>query len=103
MTALEIALDRAERLEVIPTITNPMGSGWKQPNRRDIVIDEKYAVMSKRNFDSLAEYSASQPSGVYEGKMWKRHNGAFDGFSDKPNHVSNNFREILLSDGELPQ
>lgn len=117
MTALEIALKRAERLEPIPAITHPLGRSWDQPSRRDIVIDDKYALMSSRAFLGLKEYSCSNPSGVYEGKMWKRHDGVYDprcrpqdrrwllcwyGYSDKPDHVSNNYREILLSDGELP-
>jgi hypothetical protein len=116
-TALQIALDRAERLEAIPTITHPLGRSWTQPSRRGILIDDKYAVISLRDFEALKEYSCSQPSGVYEGKMWKRHDGAFDprcrpedrrwllcwyGYSNKPDCVSNNYREILLTDGEFP-
>jgi len=70
--------------------------------------------MSQTIFDELPEYSASRPSGVYEGKIWKRNNGAFDemflakggapewqlrwfGLSDKPNCVSNHTRKIVIT------
>lgn len=119
-TALEIAMDRAEDLDPIPPITDPMGKSWSQPNRREILIDDMHAVMSLRAFKTLHEYSGTFPTGVYEGKMWKRHNGIFDreflrrggkpewclcwyGKSDKPGHVSNNLRVILLTDGSLPE
>lgn len=117
-SALEVAMPHADKLEAIPPITDPMGRHWEQPDRRSIEIDEKYALMSRREFDSLAEYSATFPTGVYVGKMWKRHDGVHDpncspkdrrwllvwyGESRKgPGYCSNNWREILLSDGELP-
>ena len=62
----------------IPPITDPMGSGWDQPSRSDIDFINGRAVMTKATFDKLPEYSASLPSGVYEGKMWKRLDGRHD-------------------------
>jgi hypothetical protein len=62
----------------IPPMTDPLGLHWKQPPREEITIDDLHALMSQRAFDRLAEYSTSVPSGVYVGKMWKRHDGAFD-------------------------
>jgi hypothetical protein len=104
---------------VIPPITHPMGSDWEQPPVSEVVIDDTHALMTLETFERLPEYSASRPSGVYEGKMWRRHNGAFDreflarggkpewllcwyGESDKPGYVSNNSRKIILVTGELP-
>jgi hypothetical protein len=69
--------------------------------------------MDKATFEELEEYSCSFPTGVYEGKMWKRHDGSFDrafiarggepvwllmwfGPSDDPNKCSINSREIIL-------
>lgn len=118
-TAYEVAVDKMELLEPIPRITDPLGRHWDQPNRSDIILDETHALMSRKTFALLAEYSASNPTGVYEGKMWKRHDGAFDhrflarggrpvwllcwyGRSELPEHVSNNSRIIILADGELP-
>lgn len=111
-TAREAALARAERIfSPIPPITHPLGRSWNQPNRARIEIDDKFALMSQRTFDELADYSCSRPSGVYEGKMWKRHDGIYDpdcdpadhvwllcwyGFSEKPGMVSNNHREIVI-------
>ncbi len=62
----------------IPEMTDPLGTSWHQPSREDITVDAVSATMSQATFDALAEYSASQPSGVYPGKMWKRHDGVYD-------------------------
>jgi hypothetical protein len=104
-----------------PPITEPMGRNWNQPPITAIEIDDTHALMSRRTFDQLAEYSASLPTGVYSGKMWKRHDGVFDagfihsggkpewllcwyGESGKgPDWCSNNYRKIILSDGEFPK
>lgn len=99
---------------VIPPITSPLGAHWDQPARSVILVDDTHAVMTKAAFRQLPEYSGTIPSGVYEGKMWRRHDGVFDprckpserrwllcwfGPSDKPDCCSINAREILLSDG----
>ncbi len=114
-TALAVALQRAESLEAIPRMTEP--GAWDQPDRSRIQVDNEFALMDTRTFKELHEYSASFPTGVYVGKMWKRHDGKFDptckpedrrwllvwfGHHANPKFVSNNFREILLTDGELP-
>lgn len=118
-SSIDIALAKLEAREPIPLITSPLGRSWKQPSRSEIQIDATHALMTRATFDKLAEYSATNPTGAYEGKMWKRHDGAFDwafrarggkptwmlcwyGVCDKPNCVSNNYRVILLSDRELP-
>lgn len=62
----------------IPPITDPLGRSWDQPSSKNILIDDTHALMSLRVFEELAEYSCSFPSGVYPGKMWRRHNGSFD-------------------------
>lgn len=118
-TALDRALARSDGLEAIPPITEPMGQYWKQPKRSDILIDATHAVMSRSTFNKLHEYSGSFPSGVYEGKMWKRHDGGFDvayrraggkpvwklvwfGKHADPDKVSNNFRDILIIEDGAP-
>ncbi len=95
----------------IPPITDPLGKHWIQPSLDKILIDDTYALMARATFDSLAEYSATIPSGVYPGKMWKRHDGLFDpqckpedrmwflmwfGECEDPGMCSNNFRAILI-------
>jgi hypothetical protein len=106
-------------------MTDLNGKYWIQPLREHILTDDKHAVMS--TFADLPEYSSTKPSGVYPGKMWRRHDGIHDmnrraayirGEITLPwllcwygpdevrdNRVvcSINFREILLTDGELPR
>ena len=57
--------------EIIPDMIHPLGKYWQQPNRDSILIDDKHALMSKHSLGELYEYSASIPTGVYTGKMWK--------------------------------
>lgn len=97
----------------IPVMTDPLGRYWEQPDLSSVLIDETHALLTSEQFDKLSEYSSSIPSGVYEGKAWKRHNGEFDeafkraggqpywqlgwfGPSDDPSKCSVNFRSILL-------
>lgn len=99
----------------VPPITEPLGKHWKQPDRKEILMDETHCLMSGQTFYSLPEYSATRPSGVYPGKMWRRHDGAFDcaylasggkpewmlcwfGECDDPKMCSNHSRKILLLD-----
>jgi hypothetical protein len=115
----ELAMLRAEALEPIPRITDPLGRSWEQPDRSEIMLDDTHAVMTRRSFNKLHEYSGSFPTGVYEGKMWKRHDGGFDvafrsrggkpiwklvwyGRHANPLLVSNNFREILIVEDGAP-
>lgn len=39
-------------------------------------MDDDYVLMSKLDFDLLPDYTNSEPTGKYNGKMWK---GQFDG------------------------
>ena len=105
----------------IPPITDPMDRSWDQPPRERITVDDKHALMSLADFKALPEYSSSQPSGVYDGKMWRRHNGACDwnfiarggkpewwlcwfGPSEKgPDFCTTNHRKIILSDADIDQ
>lgn len=97
----------------IPPITDPLGRYWDQPPIERIAIDDTHALMTHEDFTLLPEYSASMPSGVYPGKMWRRRDGAFDPrcrpedrrwllcwYGIVPGDAtvcSNNFREILIA------
>lgn len=93
---------------------------WKEKRAAlTMLLDATDAVMTRREFDSLDEYSTSLPSGVYAGKIWKCHLGAFarrmnpslpapiwklveyvdDG---DPESMAIHWRIIHLTDGELP-
>jgi len=61
---------------MIPNCVHPLSRAWTQPNNTEIEIDEHHAIMEKEAFDKLLEYSASIPTGVYAGKMWKAHIGS---------------------------
>jgi hypothetical protein len=93
----------SQPMNVIPPITDPLGRHWQQPNPSEIEIDDTHALMSQRTFDALLEYSASNPTGVYAGKMWRRHAGdlwllCWYGESQiGPGYVSNNYRAVLIS------
>lgn len=94
--------------DTIPPMTHPLGRHWRQPAASRILIDDTHALMDRETLDALLEYSGTLPTGVYPGKMWKR-NGAprctdtpprwslcWYGESDKSDHCSVNFREVLL-------
>jgi hypothetical protein len=101
---------------VIPPMTHELSRYWEQPLAAEILVDDVHALMTRATFDKLAEYSASNPTGAYEGKMWKRLDGEFDEefkahggvpewllcwFGESqigPGYVSNNHRKILLLD-----
>lgn len=58
---------------MIPAMTDPLGKYWDQPHDiRNVVMDDVYAILTPRQFNELAEYSATMPTGVYPGKCWKR-------------------------------
>lgn len=93
----------------IPPITAPLGRNWDQPNPSDILIDDTHAVMEDADFRSLHEYSSTNPSGVYHGKMWKARarrqpDGEFVWFlrwfdicDEDPSLCRNEQREILIA------
>lgn len=49
---------------------HPLGRHWRQPDRAEILIDDTHAVMERDSFLKLSQYSATNPTGVYPGKMW---------------------------------
>lgn len=69
---------------MIPAMTDPMGRYWRQPPRESIEVDDTHALMTMATFKALPEYSCTIPSGVYPGKMWRRHDGAHDHMRKRP-------------------
>ncbi len=60
----------------IPQLVDPMGRYYRQPHRNEIDFRKGgVAWMKLHTFNLLPEYSSTLPSGVYAGKMWKRHDG----------------------------
>jgi hypothetical protein len=91
-------------METIPPITDPLGVHWKQPERTKIEIDNTHALMNEATFEQLLEYSCSQPTAVYYGKMWKRLQNniwylCWFGKGKNSDFCSNNYRIILKVEG----
>jgi hypothetical protein len=72
-----------------------------------ILIDDKHAIMSQKDFDALPEYSCSLPTGTFIGKRWRRREpytstpthwflGEFIEIND-PENVGIRWREILIA------
>ena len=100
---LESKNSKLRAKNTIPVMLDPLGRHWDQPDPENILIDDTHALMSQSSFDQLANYSASQPSGVYDGKMWKSYFPLEDcwflkwfGPCDSPNCCATNIREILI-------
>lgn len=64
---------------IIPPMVNPLGKGWRQPNPDNILIDDTHAVMSEEDLELLMDYSNSDPTGKYNGKMWKKRHWTNEG------------------------
>lgn len=98
-------MDRAQYADdglSIPKITDPLGRHWEQPACEEIQIDQLHALMSERSFAALHDYTGSQPSGVYSGKMWKAKYGnlwflCWFGKPSSPESVWTFCREILIA------
>ena len=58
-------------LEQIPPLPKEY-IGWEAPDRSEILaIDKDYALMRQDTLDRLLDYTHSQPTSLYSGKMWK--------------------------------
>jgi hypothetical protein len=58
-------------MKTIPKMVHPLSSGWSQPKRSSITIQEDRVLMTRVNINKLYTYSTSLPSAKYVGKMWK--------------------------------
>lgn len=86
---------------MIPPLTDGKASGWRQPHRRFIEVDERYALMSEQTFKGLVEYTDTEPTYACAGKMWKsfrRGKWFLRWYSDcdHPKMIDVNTREILI-------
>lgn len=99
----------------IPPITDPLGKHWRQPDMTAVDFDDTHVLLTQAQFDGLAEYSTTNPTGVYPGKCWKAQeltwpepHGSFPKATGKwflrwfgestigPGFCSNNHREIII-------
>jgi hypothetical protein len=98
--------------DLIPPITDPQGRYWEQPDSGQILVDDKVAMMTEAVFLKLPNYSCSNPTGVYPGKMWRRaarygRQEVYDKWylcwyglhaTDPENYCTTKCREIILVD-----
>lgn len=57
---------------MIPEMDDPLGKYWRQPaNIREAPMDDEVVLLTPAQFDGLASYETTTPSGVYPGKCWK--------------------------------
>ena len=88
-------------LEQIPPLPKEH-IGWEAPDRSEILaIDKDYVLMRQDTLDRLLDYTHSQPTGLYPGKMWKAKNDTDKWMFCWCNHsvgglIDINFREILI-------
>jgi hypothetical protein len=50
--------------------TDPMSKNWNQTSPSLFFVGREYIFITKAVFDQMPEYSCSDPTGVYPGKMW---------------------------------
>jgi len=63
----------------IPVMDDPMGKYWKQSEGMTRVpFDHNHAILTRKQFSELRDYSRSRPSGVYPGKCWKSQTASGD-------------------------
>lgn len=86
----------------IPEMTHPYSKVWRQPKDiRTAPMDANHVLLDYRQFHSLAEYSTSIPSGVYDGKCWKRRGSkgwllCWYAPANDPTQCEIHFREIRI-------
>lgn len=86
----------------VPAMTDPMGSHLEQPSTENMKFTETCVEMSRSDFEKLHNYHNSYPSGVYDGKMWKREDCMgvwyllWYGPSSEPDKCSVSSRQIIV-------
>ena len=85
----------------IPAMTHPLSSAWDQPGAHDLAVYDDIPIMDHSTLARLHNYSASIPTGVYEGKMWRCSDGedwllCWYGPAEDPDKCSINRRPIRL-------
>jgi hypothetical protein len=99
-----VAVHATGELNMVP----PMNLGEyressQPPGIRSAAMDDNFVWLTKRQVDSLMEYSSSYPTGTAYGKCWKRAD-ADGGYwlcwyipCSKPNKVGINYRIIIIT------
>lgn len=85
---------------MIPEMTNRLGRHWKQPaDIRTAPMDDTHVILTPRQVEQLANYQCSTPSGVYEGKCWRRNDQlCWYRLHDTPGFHFIEVRDILIQE-----
>lgn len=98
---------------IIPEMIDPLGRYWEQPKRENIKVVDVFAFMEEKDFKKLASYDTTMPTGVYDGKMFKRQQRDEEGnwlnkwtlvwFSkhEDPDQCTVNYRTIVVLNREV--
>jgi hypothetical protein len=91
-------------VDVIPEMVHKLGRYWEQPAREKIMVDEHHAYMDTETFRALKDYSVTNPTGVYSGKMWKRYGNGwvlcwYEEDQKDPTYALIHHRRIVIEDG----
>jgi len=92
------------RNNVIPPITESIGRSWEQPDRSQVYVDDVNAYIAASEAKKLKRYDRSQPSGVYDGKMWVSARGTDDYLlwfepTENPMCCATNYRKLVITNG----
>lgn len=67
--------------------------------RQQPALDELPGIhLTKAEFEALPEYSVTNPTGVYIGKRWRRHDGAHDPKCKKPVWLIGEYKPLFGRD-----
>lgn len=86
----------------IPVMDDPLSKYWNQPaGLREAPMDDEGVWLTWFQVQTLAEYSHTNPSGVYPGKCWKRIRGdqtllCWYGIAEDPKMCTNNSRNVYM-------
>lgn len=80
-------------------MTHPYGKSWDAPKNTEVLIFPDRAEMTQGSFDALLNYAGSMPTGVYEGKMYRKDNYLHWWSScEDPDKCKDNVRPIKIVD-----
>jgi hypothetical protein len=89
----------------VPPITDPMGSGWKQPDSENFKFFQEvsggpmFVSMTEPEKNNLPRYDRGFPTGVYDGKMWLCEDSLvwFAPYPEKPDHCRNMVAKLICN------
>lgn len=66
-----MSLKEASKVNIVPEMMRSCGAVGDQPEAKNILIDDEYALMNNRDFERLSDHTGSEPATKHTGMMWK--------------------------------